>query len=63
MLTLFFTKIAISGHEEHDEHDATGAVEMVERIVGGSEEGLTHAAAGENAALKAPALSPRITNA
>jgi F-type H+-transporting ATPase subunit a len=63
MLTLFFTKIAISGHEGHDEHDVTGAVEMVERIVGGSEEGIRSAVAGEDAALGRGSLSPRITNA
>jgi len=46
LLTLFFTKIAISGHETHEEG---GALDMVERIVGGAEEGLRHSVAAENA--------------
>jgi F-type H+-transporting ATPase subunit a len=53
LLTLFFTKIAISGHESHEGDDATGAHEMAERIEGGSEEGLRHAVADENAVLEA----------
>jgi F-type H+-transporting ATPase subunit a len=64
MLTLFFTKIAISGHTDEEDHAAHGTPHDVARkLLGGSAEGLEHAAADENAALKAPALSPRITNA
>ncbi|HEX7651097.1 MAG TPA: F0F1 ATP synthase subunit A [Candidatus Paceibacterota bacterium] len=49
LLTLFFTKIAISGHDAHEEHGP--AHDMAERIVGGSKEGMRHAAADENAVI------------
>jgi F-type H+-transporting ATPase subunit a len=52
MLTLFFTKIAITSHDEHEDHG-----------VEGSAEGMRHAASDENVALDGTPLSPRITNA
>jgi len=64
LLTLFFTKIAISSHDEgHDDHSIEGSAhDMAERIEGGSEEGLHHAVEDENALLDGGTLNPRITN-
>lgn len=61
MLTLFFTKIAISGHDTHE--DEAGAVHMVEKIVGGSAEGIRNALADENLAVDGASLPRRISNA
>ncbi len=55
LLTLFFTKIAISSHDEHEDHGK----EVEAMLVGGSEEGLHHAVTDENAVLNGESLSPR----
>ena len=64
MLTLFFTKIAISSHDMHDEYDKTGAHELAAKLEGGSEAGMRQAVAGENSLLDGASLSQSIiTNA